>query len=95
MTGNSRVALVTGATSGIGLAIAQRLTQAGYWVALHSRVSSAAGLQAVATLAGAHYFQGDLLDEDARKDLITQVYTHYGRLDVMVNSKRSGNYRLA
>ncbi|ACH84958.1 SDR family oxidoreductase [Acidithiobacillus ferrooxidans] len=70
MTGNSRVALVTGATSGIGLAIAQRLTQAGYWVALHSRASSAAGLQAAATLAGAHYFQADLLKDGERRKLI-------------------------
>ena len=86
MTGNSRVTLVTGATSGIGLAIAQRLTQAGYWVALHSRASSAAGLQAAATLAGAYYFQADLLDEGARKDLVDRVYAHYGRLDVLVNN---------
>ncbi|MBU2832127.1 SDR family NAD(P)-dependent oxidoreductase [Acidithiobacillus ferriphilus] len=86
MTDNSRIALVTGASSGIGLAIAQRLTQAGYWVALHSRTSSAAGLQAAATLTDACYFQADLLDEDARRDLIDRVYAHYGRLDVLVNN---------
>lgn len=86
MTDNARVALVTGATSGIGLAIAQRLTQAGYRVALHSRTSSAAGQQAAATLTGARYFQADLLDEAARQVLIDEVIAHYGRLDVLVNN---------
>ncbi|MBU2739286.1 SDR family NAD(P)-dependent oxidoreductase [Acidithiobacillus concretivorus] len=86
MTDSARVALVTGASSGIGLAIARRMTQAGYRVALHSRVSSVAGLQAAATLAGAHYFQADLLDDAARRELIYQVIAHYGRLDVLVNN---------
>jgi NAD(P)-dependent dehydrogenase (short-subunit alcohol dehydrogenase family) len=86
MIDNSRVALVTGSTSGIGLAIAQRLTQAGYSVALHSRASSDAGSQAAAKLTSAHYFQADLLNEDARRDLINQVYAHYGRLDVLINN---------
>ncbi len=86
MTANSRVALVTGATSGIGMAIAERFAHAGYRVALHSRTSSSSGLQAAATLAGSHYFQADLLDEGTRSELITQVHTHYGRLDVLVNN---------
>ncbi len=86
MTDNAHVALVTGATSGIGLAIAQRLTQAGYRVALHSRASAESGLQAAATLTGARYFQADLLDEAARQVLMDEVIAHYGRLDVLVNN---------
>ncbi|XRI77167.1 SDR family NAD(P)-dependent oxidoreductase [Acidithiobacillus sulfuriphilus] len=53
MTAEPRVALVTGSTSGIGLAIAQRLAHAGYAVALHSRNSPETGLRQAAALADA------------------------------------------
>ncbi len=83
---NMRVALVTGSTSGIGLSIAQRFAQAGYRVALHSRTSSVAGMQLAATLAGSHYFQADILDEEDRRNLIKHVYAQFGRLDMLVNN---------
>ena len=53
MTAEPRVASVTGSTSGIGLAIAQRLAHAGYAVALHSRNSPETGLRQAAALADA------------------------------------------
>ena len=86
MTAEPRVALVTGSTSGIGLAIAQHLALAGYAVALHSRNSPEIGLQQAAALANAAYFRADLLVEAERRDLINKVHAHYGRLDVLINN---------
>ena len=83
---NRRVALVTGATSGIGLAIAQRLAGEGYSVAVHSRASAEAGQTIAASLPGASYFSADLLNDNARRGLIEQVLLHFGRLDVLVNN---------
>jgi len=83
---NKPVALVTGATSGIGTGIARRLSNDGFGVVLHSRNSADAGHSLVAELGNAIYLQADLADEVARKTLVEQAASHWGRLDVLVNN---------
>lgn len=83
---SERVALVTGSTSGIGAAIARRLSRDGYAVALHSRSSADVGKQMAAELKGASYHQADLGDETAARPLIGSVLKRHGRLDVLVNN---------
>lgn len=83
---SERVALVTGSTSGIGAAIAHRLTRDGYRVALHSARSAETGRKMAAELAGASYHQADLADEDATRALVASVLDRHGRLDVLVNN---------
>ena len=80
------VALVTGSTSGIGRAIAERLAAEGFAVALHSRQSAAAGAAMARELDGASYTQADLSDEAAARALIAEVAARHGRLDVLVNN---------
>jgi NAD(P)-dependent dehydrogenase (short-subunit alcohol dehydrogenase family) len=83
---SERVALVTGSTSGIGAAIARRLSRDGYAVALHSRSSADVGNRMASELKGASYHQADLGDETAARPLIESVLKHHGRLDVLVNN---------
>ncbi|MCA1322896.1 SDR family NAD(P)-dependent oxidoreductase [Herbaspirillum sp. alder98] len=86
MTSALPVALVTGSTSGIGLAIARRLARQGYAVVVHSRSSRETGERIAGELPGAHYVQEDLSTEQGRQRLIAGVLDHYGRLDVLVNN---------
>jgi NAD(P)-dependent dehydrogenase (short-subunit alcohol dehydrogenase family) len=81
-----RVALVTGSTTGIGKAIAQRLAEDGFTIAFHSRASVAEGQQLASTRPNATYTQADLSDQDQVKFLIADVLAHHGRLDVLVNN---------
>jgi NAD(P)-dependent dehydrogenase (short-subunit alcohol dehydrogenase family) len=83
---NRPVALVTGATSGIGAAIARRLAADGFAVVLHSRSSAEAWNSLAGELVNATYLQADLADEAARKTLVAQAAAHWGRLDVLVNN---------
>src|SRR5437660_8088686 len=83
---SDRVALVTGSTSGIGAAIARRLTKDGYTVALHSGRSVEAGQKMAKELPGGSYHQADLADEAATRDLVADVLDRHGRLDVLVNN---------
>ena len=80
------VALVTGSTSGIGAAIARRLSREGYAVVLHSRQSAEAGRALAAELGSAVYVQADLAVDADRVRLVREAVATWGRLDVLVNN---------
>ncbi len=81
-----KVALVTGASRGIGKAIAEALGQKGYLVAIHYR-SQEAQAQAVArSIPGSKIFQADLGDEASCANLVKAVKDAFGRIDVLVNN---------
>ena len=84
------VALVTGSTSGIGEAIARRLSREGYAVVLHSRSSAETGRALALELGQAQgraiYVQADLAEEADRKRLVREAALQWGRLDVLVNN---------
>lgn len=83
-------ALVTGASRGIGRAIAQRLAADGFGVIVNYAGNAEAAEQTVAAIrdAGglAHAIRADIGDEHAVEQLFAQALDHAGRLDVVVNS---------
>lgn len=80
------VALITGSTSGIGVAIARRLASEGYSIVLHSRNSVEAGQRLALELGSAIYVQADLANDEDRVRLIRAAIASWGRLDVLVNN---------
>ena len=86
MNFSSRVALVTGSTSGIGAAIARRLSSEGFAVVLHSRQSVEEGHALARELSMATYIQADLAKEVDRERLIREAIATWGQLDVLVNN---------
>lgn len=86
MTNHRPVALVTGSTSGIGAAIAKRLSSDGYSIVLHSRSSAEAGQAMARELESAIYIQADLANDADRVRLIRETVASWGRLDVLVNN---------
>lgn len=84
---SGRVALVTGASRGIGRALAEGLAQAGATVAVHyHRNRTAAEALATQLGQGARAFGADLADVAACRRLFETVVATYGRLDVLVNN---------
>lgn len=84
MEPEQQVALVTGATSGIGVEIARRLVADGLRVVVSGR--SAARGEAVAAELGASFLQADLTEPGAADALVEAVVELHGRLDVLVNN---------
>ncbi|MBO0870839.1 MAG: SDR family NAD(P)-dependent oxidoreductase, partial [Micromonosporaceae bacterium] len=91
----SRIAVVTGASSGIGAATALRLARGGITVALVARRADRLA-EVAAKIAGeagtAVAYPADLTDETARERVITQIAGELGPIDVLVNNAGHGYY---
>jgi short-subunit dehydrogenase len=83
-----RAALVTGGSSGIGLAIARMLRDEGFALTLASR--RAEKVQAAAAELGAAAVAAVVGDADDCERLVAEHRERYGRLDVLVNSAGVG-----
>ena len=80
---DGRIAVVTGAAKGIGLAIARRLSEAGATVVL-SDIDEAGARAAASALADAEAIACDVRDEAQVERLVQGTVERHGRLDVMV-----------
>jgi len=84
---NSRVAIVTGSSSGIGEATARRLADLGANVVVNSASSVDAGTAVAESLPGdASYVRADISVQDEAHGLIDATIERYGRLDYLVNA---------
>jgi NAD(P)-dependent dehydrogenase (short-subunit alcohol dehydrogenase family) len=84
-----KVALVTGASKGLGSAIAVGLAQAGARLALcaRSREGLAATKAAVEAAGGeAHTFEMDVLSRASVRDAVAAAVADLGRIDILVNN---------
>lgn len=82
-----KVAIVTGSSSGIGEAVARRLSSLGASVVVNSTSSVQAGRQVAESLpARSLYVQADIADPRQGAALLQRTIEHFGQLDILVNN---------
>jgi NAD(P)-dependent dehydrogenase (short-subunit alcohol dehydrogenase family) len=75
-----KVAIVTGASRGIGAGIAAALGRAGYAVVATSRTIEPSGEPDVLTV------NGDIADADTAERVVEQALDRFGRIDTLINN---------
>ncbi|HEX9447142.1 MAG TPA: SDR family oxidoreductase, partial [Dongiaceae bacterium] len=81
---SGKIAIITGATSGIGLAIAEHFAAAGAQLMLTGR-NAVAGTE-IAKRLGARFLAGDITDAAFPDRLIAATLSAFDRLDILVNN---------
>ena len=81
-----RTAIVTGASRGIGLAVAQRLAEAGANVVLTSRKQDSADAAAAQVGGNALGVAAHAVEEDAARHCIDLTLERFGSVDILVNN---------
>jgi len=88
-----RAALVTGASRGIGLALAELLGERGYGLTISARKPDTLEQTARELRAKGYeveYLAANMADEEAIREVVALHREHYGRLDVLVNNAGVG-----
>ena len=82
-----RIVLITGATRGLGYAIAENFAQAGAKVAMNyanNDVAADKAKEVLSELGTVELFKADALSEDGVAALVTNVNNHWGSIDTLV-----------
>ena len=89
MNVKDKIAIITGASSGIGKATAKLLSQNGAKVVLVAR--SKDKLEKLSKeLPNSLAIQTDMADESQIKEMVTKTVKHFGRVDVLINNAGIG-----
>src|SRR4051794_12021072 len=80
MTGTTKVAVITGASRGIGAGVASAFRQAGYAVVATASTIPATEEAAFVTVAG------DIADPQTAEAVVACALERFGRIDTLVNN---------
>ena len=83
---SQRVAIVTGASRGIGAAIAQALSRDGFSIVAAARSQDALQSVVDALPTPSHAHACDLSTPDAAQDVVDAAVSRFGRIDLLVNN---------
>src|SRR3989454_9761750 len=85
---DGKVALVTGASTGLGQAIAIALAEAGADVACHGNTHAADDTCETVARNGREAFPvtGDLTDRETPRNLVEATIAHFGQVDILINN---------
>lgn len=88
-TNKGKIAVITGATGGIGFQVAKRLGQDGFTVVLNG-IEDSAGAERIAELGAlgiaCEYVGFDVTDEESVNRNIKAIGEKYGKIDVVINN---------
>jgi len=94
---SEKVALITGAANGIGLACAQAYLQAGARLALLD-IDRQAGEKAAQALDGTHeravFYQADVAQAGALDEAVRATVARWGRIDILISNAGIGGRKL-
>ncbi len=85
-----KAVLITGASTGIGAAVAREFARQGAWVGLHYNASDAAARDVAAEIAAAGgrvaLIRADMSSGDGARAAVDQALAAFGRLDGLINN---------